>query len=114
MIGAWSHFLLSDLEMSVEYHFVVTSMQEIGGYKRSLESIKNASNVMAHENIFLLITLASLCFMLQMCTLFLSLCYLFKLSRLLEDSMRVYYFKLVKKISVHEFYASRMCFEAHL
>jgi hypothetical protein len=40
-----------------------------------LVAIKNASNITAHENIFFLITLASLCFMLQMCTLFLSLCY---------------------------------------
>jgi hypothetical protein len=34
MIEAWSHFLLSDLEMSVEYRFVVTSMQEIGGVQQ--------------------------------------------------------------------------------
>ncbi len=92
----------------------LVAFNNIGGNKRSLESIKHASNITAHENIFLLIALVSLCFMLQMCTMFLSLCYLFKLSRLLKDSMRVCYFKLFKKICVHEFYASRVCVEVHL
>ncbi len=92
----------------------LVAFTNIGGHKRSLESIKNASSITAHENIFWLITLAILCFTLQMCTLFLSLGYLFKLSSLLKDSMSVCYFKLVKKICVHEFYASRMCVEVHL
>jgi hypothetical protein len=107
MVGAQSHFLLSDLEMKVELVVLLHQSKKfivlngVGGDKRLLEFMESASNIGAHENKFFLITFACFVFYASsVCFVFPPFVQAFKFSKLSNTSMCMRYLVLAKKMCV--------------